>query len=78
MQTNGCGRWFANGASQQLADWIRQLHAKPQLAAACGLASRDLLLSSASPELVTDRYWELLNRHLPVSKQLNSLTPPRP
>ena len=78
VQTNGCGRWFANGASQQLADWIRQLHARPQLAAACGLASRELLLSSASPELVTDRYWELLNRHLPVSKQLNSLTPPLP
>lgn len=71
VQTSGCGRWFANGASQQLAAWIRQLKAQPQLAAAYGLACRDLLLNVASPGLVADHYWELLNRHLPLNKQLN-------
>ena len=75
VQNHGCGRWFANGDSAQLADWIRQLRAEPELAAACGSAARELLLSSASPQIITERYWSLLQRHLPADKQLNTLAP---
>jgi hypothetical protein len=78
VQSSGCGRWFANGAVLPLAEWIRELRAQPNKAAACGAAARELLLSSASPELVADLYWQLLHRHLPADKQLNPVAAEAP
>ena len=76
VQTTGCGRWFANGDAQPLAEWIRELRADPIKAGACGAAARNLLLRCASPDRITDRYWKLLNRHLPAEKLLNPVTHP--
>lgn len=71
---SGCGRWFANGDAEDLARWIRELKANPNTARACGDAARQLLLCSASPELVVSRYMDVLERHLPEKKSL--VTPP--
>ena len=76
VQNHGCGRWFANGDAQPLAEWIRELRADPIKAGACGAAARNLLLRCASPDRITDRYWKLLNRHLPAEKLFTPVTHP--
>lgn len=68
VRSSGCGAWFANGDSDALADWIRHLVDHPEVAQCHGEAARQLLLAEASPELVTDRYWSLIRRHLPLEK----------
>jgi glycosyltransferase involved in cell wall biosynthesis len=67
---SGCGRWFANGDADGLANWIRALCADPALAARHGAAARNLLERTATPEIVTDQYLELIGRHLPDGKPL--------
>lgn len=73
VEEESCGRWFANGDAQGLADWILELKADCQQAVACGNRARNLLLRTAAPELVTAQYLQLIERHLPEQK---SLVPP--
>ncbi|MFY8148229.1 MAG: glycosyltransferase family 4 protein [Prochlorococcaceae cyanobacterium] len=68
VQSSGCGAWFANGDAEGLADWILQLKANPQERNQRGQAARALLESKASPELITNQYMHLLERHLPAGK----------
>ncbi|MCP9888956.1 glycosyltransferase family 4 protein [Cyanobium sp. ATX 6A2] len=70
VEQEGCGRWFANGDAEALTAWIRELKANPDQAAACGRAARDLLERTATPEIVTARYLQLIERHLPEHKPL--------
>jgi glycosyltransferase involved in cell wall biosynthesis len=72
VESAGCGRWFANGDAQGLAAWIQQLKADPAAAAACGEAARRLLERTATPEIVSSRYLELIERHLPEHKPLQA------
>ena len=68
VERSGCGRWFANGDAGSLVAWIRELAADPAAAAAHGAAGVALLRSTASPELVCERYRQLISRHLPERK----------
>jgi len=72
VESAGCGRWFANGDAEGLAAWIQQLKADPAAAAACGEASRFLLERTATPEIISSRYLELIERHLPEHKPLQA------
>ena len=69
VELQGCGRWFANGDADGLADWILQLKNNPTNAKAYGNASRRLLESTATPDIVTTQYFQLIKRHLPESKR---------
>ena len=68
VEENHCGRWFANGDADGLASWIRHLAAHPAEAAALGRSARDLLLRTASPDLITRRYLDVIRPHLPQRK----------
>lgn len=70
VQSSGCGAWFANGDAEALADWIRRLAADPAEVQRCGAAARQLLQISASPNRITEQYWTLIRRHLPLSTAL--------
>jgi glycosyltransferase involved in cell wall biosynthesis len=70
VEREGCGRWFANGDAEGLADWIEQLRADPSAAATFGHAARHLLERTATPEIVTDHYLQLIQQHLPEHKPL--------
>lgn len=70
VEQEGCGRWFANGDAEALAAWIRELKANPHQAAVCGRAARALLERTATPEIVTAQYLQLIERHLPEHKPL--------
>ena len=74
VEKERCGRWFANGDAQGLADWILELKADRQQAVACGNRARNLLLRTATPDLVTAQYLNLIVKHLPEHKLL-SITP---
>jgi glycosyltransferase involved in cell wall biosynthesis len=76
VEMHRCGRWFANGDGAGLAAWILALKADPARARSLGRAARELLLDTATPELVTARYGELIHRHLPADKrQLAAASP---
>ncbi len=68
VEQHHCGRWFANGDADGLATWIRHLATHPTEAAAFGRAARDLLLTTASPDLITRRYLDVVRPHLPEAK----------
>lgn len=68
VEGSGCGRWFANGDAGALVAWIQELAADPAAAAAHGAAGLALLRSTASPELVSERYRQLICRHLPEGR----------
>jgi glycosyltransferase involved in cell wall biosynthesis len=70
VEREGCGRWFANGDAEGLAAWIEQLRADPSAAATFGHAARHLLERTATPEIVTDHYLQLIQQHLPEHKPL--------
>ena len=63
-----------NGDAEGLASWILYLRDNPQQAEECGCRSRDFLLRTASPEIVTAQYLDLIQRHLPDGKSLASLS----
>ena len=65
IETAGCGAAFANGDAVGLAAFITHLADHPQLARAMGQAGRRHLQHTATPELVVQRYAQLLARHLP-------------
>ncbi|MEO1002577.1 MAG: glycosyltransferase family 4 protein [Cyanobacteria bacterium J06638_7] len=69
VEASGCGRWFANGDAGALVGWIRELAADPAAAAAHGAAGRALLQRTATPALVSERYRQLICRHLPQAKR---------
>lgn len=72
VEREGCGRWFANGDAEGLSAWILSLSANPAVTSDFGTAARRLLLRTATPELITARYLELIERHLPEHKPLAS------
>ena len=65
-----CGRWFANGDADGLAAWILELKANPDQASVYGNNSLRLLKRTATPDIVTAQYLQLIERHLPDQKQL--------
>ena len=73
VEREHCGRWFANGDAQGLAAWILELKANPSQALAFGNSSRRFLERTATPEIVTAQYLQLIQRHLPEHKTLRSL-----
>jgi len=72
VEREGCGRWFANGNAEALARWIKDLKDQPQLVQAYGQSARDLLMRTATPDLVVDRYWSVIQPNLPSRKVLES------
>lgn len=68
VETSGCGHWFVNGDADGRASWIKQLKSDPAHARSCGDAARHLLKRTATPEIVTDQYLQLIKRHLPINK----------
>ncbi len=66
IEMAGCGAAFRNGEDGPLAAFIRHLADQPLQARAMGQASRRHLLSTATPELVVQRYADLFGRHLPA------------
>ena len=65
VETEACGRWFANGNAEDLAAWIRELKQNPDQARSLGQAARALLERTATPDLVCGQYLELIEAHLP-------------
>lgn len=65
VETEACGRWFANGNAEDLAVWIRELKHNPAHARFFGQAARALLERTATPDLVCAKYLELIEAHLP-------------
>jgi glycosyltransferase involved in cell wall biosynthesis len=65
VEAAGCGAAFANGDGEGLAAFIRRLAADSQLCRSLGAASRRHLQRTATPELVVQRYADVLARHLP-------------
>jgi glycosyltransferase involved in cell wall biosynthesis len=74
VETAGCGAAFANGDAAGLAAFIARLADDPQLARAMGQAGRCHLQRTATPELVVQRYAQLLARHLPQRSPQRSLS----
>lgn len=72
VESEGCGRWFANGDAEGLAAWILELKANPSHAVEFGNCSRRLLERTATPEIVTTQYLQLIQQHLPEHKQLET------
>jgi glycosyltransferase involved in cell wall biosynthesis len=72
VESEGCGRWFANGDAEGLAAWILELKANPSHAVEFGNYSRRLLERTATPEIVTTQYLQLIQQHLPEHKQLET------
>ena len=68
VERAGCGQAFRSGDAEGLAAYIQRLVAQPTLVRQLGSASRRHLISSATPELVVQRYAELLARHLPPER----------
>ena len=68
VESEGCGCWFANGDANGLANWILHLVNHPHEARAMGNRSRSLLERTATPDLVTSQYIQLIARHLPEHK----------
>ena len=68
VSSAGCGAAFCSGDGSALAAYIRRLAVEPQLVRQLGQASRRHLLASATPELVVQRYAEVLARHLPPAR----------
>ncbi|MCT0225929.1 glycosyltransferase family 4 protein [Synechococcus sp. CS-1328] len=68
VESSNCGRWFANGDANALVAWIRELMADPTRSAAHGAAGLAHLRRTATPELVSERYRQLIYRHLPEGK----------
>ena len=68
VESEGCGRWFANGSSDELAAWILSLKDDPLARSRYGNSARALLEATATPTLVTSQYRQLLARHLPKGK----------
>lgn len=68
VEAEGCGRWFANGEADSLAEWILHLHQHPEDLRRMGTASRKLLMRTATPELITAHYWHVIKPHLPSTK----------
>lgn len=68
VEIEGCGRWFDNGDAQGLSQWILQLKADASMAASCGMRSRELLLRTSTPEIVTAQYLKIIREHLPEQK----------
>ncbi|MBM5784707.1 MAG: glycosyltransferase family 4 protein [Cyanobacteria bacterium K_DeepCast_35m_m1_288] len=67
VETEACGRWFANGNAEDLAAWICELKRNPSHARSLGQAARSLLESTATPDVVCAQYLELIKAHLPES-----------
>jgi glycosyltransferase involved in cell wall biosynthesis len=74
VEAAGCGAAFANGDAPGLAAFIARLADDPQLARAMGQAGRRHLQRTATPELVVQRYAQLLARHLPQWSLRRSLS----
>lgn len=74
VQAAGCGAAFANGDGAALAAFIARLADDPRLARAMGEAGRRHLQRTATPELVVQRYAQLLARHLPQRSAQRSLS----
>jgi glycosyltransferase involved in cell wall biosynthesis len=72
VEHSGCGRWFANGDAGALVAWIRELAADSAAAATHGAAGLELLRRTATPELVSERYRQLICRHLPEGRVMGS------
>ncbi|WP_094509991.1 glycosyltransferase family 4 protein [Synechococcus sp. MW101C3] len=74
VESSGCGRWFANGDAVSLAAWIQDLVVDPDAALAHGAAGLELLRRTATPELVSERYRQLICRHLPNGRAVATLS----
>ena len=57
-----CGAAFNNGDATGLAKFIRRLATATQMAQQMGMAGRRFLLSNFTPEIIADRYSELLGK----------------
>lgn len=57
----GCGSYFNNGHSQNLADFILALAINPPLAATMGSAGRDYMVKNFTPQIIARQYCEVLD-----------------
>ena len=58
----GCGACFRNNDAQSLASFIRHLAANPDLSVSMGLSGRQYLETHFTPEIIADRYKNVLDR----------------
>ena len=64
VELERCGQWFNNGDSQGLAKWILDFKNNPEKYLSIGENGREYLLRTATPTLVTDKYVELIQKHI--------------
>jgi glycosyltransferase involved in cell wall biosynthesis len=65
VETEGCGKWFANGDAEGLAEWVYYLSCHSEVAQQMGRSARAFLERTATPDIVTTRYMDLMSNHLP-------------
>lgn len=71
-----CGRVFANGDAQGLADYIHYLADNPEIAQQLGASGRRYLLENYTLEHISRQYWRVLTEAHPQSS-LAPVTKPR-
>ena len=70
IEDESCGRWFNNGNSKELADWIQELIKEPEIANNLGKASRALIEKTASEEIICKKYLDIIQKNLHPTKIL--------
>ena len=58
------GRWFINGDSNSLANFIKVLKLDTKYSYELGNKGRNYLLEHANPEKIIDKYYNLFNRNI--------------
>lgn len=61
INDNDFGKSFQNGDSIGLSDWIINMKDNPELKKELGSNGRDFLLKTATPEIITEKYLEIIN-----------------
>ncbi len=64
IDKNKVGKWFANGDSRGLSEWILFLKKNPDLRRKLGNNSRDYLINNSTPEIITRKYLDVIKKSL--------------
>jgi len=58
----GCGAWFSNGDSLRLSQWVLEIRSNKKERLSLGQKGRNHVLKEACPEVVFQKYLDLINK----------------
>ena len=64
VEEHSFGKWFINGDSESLANYINDLKIDPELSSKFGKQGRDYLLEYANLNIIIDKYCSLFDKHI--------------